>query len=216
MIRQESFSDNEAMGKRYDRRAKVAAWAAGVTGITLVSMESSRAEPAAAAIEESASYELLSPRQFVTMVDSRLVKLQKDIKAEPDVEHFVGDPIGSEPDARNGAQVYIVSTPNPENPKHVDYLAIETGKKTKRPIRTHVFIDVNPKQNVSKTNQKKSYTVNWPTRANKVSMSEDFADREGFSVYTASYSRYETDPAKTIKAYNSMFAAANRILKANS
>lgn len=207
---------------KYDRRAKVAAV---LTGLSLFggAVEAGISAPSASAKPEAAAREAMSPQEYLTKVEKRILKLQKELLANPRVHH-----------ARTSPNLisYIVRGPSVKNTSHHDKFAMGYYKTKKYPAFTELLVDAeanpgakieNPPGALYMIEQlnpatKKidrnfvTLTVTKPGGTKVYSVSNN-ADPAARLVNSDGSTTYSSHPGAVAKQFDTMLNDAERILK---
>lgn len=150
----------EKLGASYERRGKLAALTS--VGFLAVGAAKSDAIPTAdAAIERSDRQEEKSPSEMVAYINSKLLKISRDIKSEPNVQFYPWVDYAT----KKSYKSYVLSVKSPKKAGLFDRLAITIDKKTGSP--TELIYASNYSKNQRSLPKKgsisKNYSINHRT-----------------------------------------------------
>ena len=126
---------------RFDRRAKLAAYASSLGLLAAMAGEAALAQPAAA-MDTVAAHETQNPNAYLAKVDGELIKIMEEVEAAPDTKHMKGIPgfIFSH-SKRTPTEGYSLVVPNKGNPSHHDILGVTVAKGARVPVLVSMTID---------------------------------------------------------------------------
>ena len=218
--------------RNYSRRAKVAAWTAGLTGLVgAASFEANSADAAPATIEQASSPESMSPKTFANYQDRLLRDLAEDIVSAPHVK--VQKPTSEEQDVLNGPYkdfYFYTLIKKGSKPNHFD--AIYANIDNNSPNRPLTIIAVSNADstvldNIRKFDRYYQYVTNDPFKKSPTSVNLEVWQQKSIHDYHAyqagletkyrpgefTTTRYSKKPGLVSQKFSQFFSEARQILR---
>lgn len=146
----------DQLSRRYNRRAKAAAWTAGIPGIFggAIGMEAIHTQPAVA-MQEGAGRPEQSPQAFIDSFDKRLAKAEQLMRSSPYYSSIKEGRLSKAMHAE--ATIEYVGAPSKKYPGRYDWLTVAMIKGESVPLNIEVLIGSDSKTYIKRINAKFTY-----------------------------------------------------------